>query len=384
MTNTTRLLQRERQPSLVPVGAGPRGQKRPRAAAEIGEEDEDRVQRPCKPEPSLSQAQPSRNQGAMGLPREPIQGLDPQDHGLPIATGEMARRNPALARLMAAPYRRKLDWRDGLLGNPVPRALPTTSHVYSAYMQTRHPEATAPCIHCVSGNGPWKTCVVAELDSKTSMFRCVNCRYSRYGGFCGLSAFNQVPDEVERLLSMRNMANSKNWLADKRVTDVGQLPKTPGSPSRPEPTPTPCAPPPEWVPPLFMSPARHYAQRPSLPSPSLPFRGARCAQPIENAERKRIGAPGLANTATAAAAQTKPTEACRAPSLADGNVLPFPLGQDAIRNLPLLTRAQADLENHLAIIEERIRDLQEQERKERELALTWGQSRHGRRSESRL
>lgn len=55
----------------------------------------------------------------------------------------------------------------------------------------------------------------------------------------------------------------------------------------------------------------------------------------------------------------------RAPSRHDGKVIPFPLNPKTINDLPLLKQAARDLAAHLAVVEKRVRQLEEENKKKK-------------------
>lgn len=73
------------------------------------------------------------------------------------------------------------------------------------------------------------------------------------------------------------------------------------------------------------------------------------------------------NTVPKAEAKVSP----RAPSRHDGKVIPFPLDPKSINDLPLLRQASRDLATHLAVVEKRIRQLEEEENKRKKAGNPW-------------
>lgn len=61
----------------------------------------------------------------------------------------------------------------------------------------------------------------------------------------------------------------------------------------------------------------------------------------------------------------------RAPSRHDGKVIPFPLDPKTINELPLLKQAARDLAAHLAVVEKRVRQLEEVENKKKKAGNPW-------------
>ncbi|KAL4883415.1 hypothetical protein BJY04DRAFT_216239 [Aspergillus karnatakaensis] len=230
----------------------------------------------------------------------------------------------------------------------------------AAFTQTRGRFAKVPCTECDAGNGPWESCVVDDecpWNNKLSDGDCGNCR------FTGSYDCNHRIDRI---------------LKDSRPRRAGETPDKPKtrvnkrSRQRKENTPAASS--------TRVSPAQDdkdsliYAAERDIEVSSF------VRQSKEKYDSSARNSPDPAVIVTrvhATEPDIQPHSASQQPEAKplckediDGKFLPFPVGEDKYNDLSFLKRAIVDQKRHLAAVQMRIREL-EQEEMEKSMGNPW-------------
>ncbi|RDW79220.1 DUF3716 domain-containing protein [Aspergillus mulundensis] len=273
-----------------------------------------------------------------------FKGLNPNDLDLPTATAEAASATPKLNYYILTPIARNLEWRLDSKGEPVRKSLPIKSMAIMGFMQTRGPEPTEPCSGCRDGKGPWRRCVTGERDKSMGRWKCANCRFSRRHCDLGPNTGDKQSGNSGSKPYKRPRLSCEQPEIPARKLTITTLRYRPGQSEDSARLP------------LFQQPARlPHSPASRERSKSLETIGKDAAgklnirlQPAKP-DRHRIGT----NNANVGRNLT---------SRHDGKVLKFPMGKDALFNLPILLQAERDLKAHVERVERRITQLKENEK----------------------
>ncbi|OJI99337.1 hypothetical protein ASPVEDRAFT_80948 [Aspergillus versicolor CBS 583.65] len=236
---------------------------------------------------------------------------------LPIAP--LGTSNPIMMYYLDFPVKRKLDWSTDENGNPKRRNLKDAGSLIAGFVQTRGELAETPCNWCSQGKGVWERCVIGSdvQDGKPMSEACANCRFSRR------------PD-----CTFRTSYDREESLETDSVADYGAQ---------------------AYQSPFLTPPSRNQRRAPFLD--------------LRLQSRRVVELPDDNTLNTALETETKTS--LRAPSRHDGKVIPFPLDPKSINDLPLLKQASRDLAAHLAVVDKRIRQLEEEEKKRKKAGNPW-------------